>query len=84
MSAETVTISSLGAKGDGIAHGSDGPVFVPFSLPGETVSIARVKNEGGFSRPASISGPMASAASAAAVRSSIWPSPPTMPSSGRC
>lgn len=46
MSAETVTISSLGAKGDGIAHGSDGPVFVPFSLPGETVAIARVKNEG--------------------------------------
>lgn len=46
MSAETVTISSLGAKGDGVAHGADGPVFVPFSLPGETVSIARVKNEG--------------------------------------
>lgn len=46
MSAETVTIASLGAKGDGVAHGPEGPVFVPFSLPGETVSIARVKNEG--------------------------------------
>jgi 23S rRNA (uracil1939-C5)-methyltransferase len=46
MSVETVTISSLGAKGDGVAHGADGPVFVPFALPGETVAIARVKNEG--------------------------------------
>ena len=46
MSAETVTISSLGAKGDGVAHGEKGPVFVPFALPGETVAIARVKNDG--------------------------------------
>ncbi|TPP10154.1 class I SAM-dependent RNA methyltransferase [Rhizobium glycinendophyticum] len=46
MSADSVTIASLGAKGDGVAHGSDGPVFVPFALPGETVAIARVKNEG--------------------------------------
>ena len=46
MSAETVTISSLGGKGDGVAHDSNGPIFVPFALPGETVSIARVKSEG--------------------------------------
>jgi 23S rRNA (uracil1939-C5)-methyltransferase len=46
MSAETVTIASLGAKGDGVVHGPNGPLFVPFALPGETVSIARVKNEG--------------------------------------
>lgn len=46
MSADSVTIASLGAKGDGVAHGPDGPVFVPFALPGETVAIARVKNEG--------------------------------------
>ena len=46
MSAETVTISSLGTKGDGVAHDSNGPIFVPFALPGETVSIAKVKNEG--------------------------------------
>lgn len=46
MNADSVTIASLGAKGDGVAHGSDGPVFVPFALPGETVAIARVKNEG--------------------------------------
>jgi len=35
-----VEIGSLGAQGDGIAEGPDGPLFVPFSLPGERVSIA--------------------------------------------
>jgi 23S rRNA (uracil1939-C5)-methyltransferase len=43
MSAETVDISELGAQGDGVAHTETGPVFVPFTLPGETVSIAREK-----------------------------------------
>jgi 23S rRNA (uracil1939-C5)-methyltransferase len=46
VSAETVTIQRLGAQGDGIANGADGPVFVPFTLPGETVAIARIKNQG--------------------------------------
>ena len=46
MSAETVTIDTLGAQGDGIFHASNGPVYVPFSLPGETLAIARVKNHG--------------------------------------
>jgi 23S rRNA (uracil1939-C5)-methyltransferase len=46
MSTQTVTIASLGARGDGVAHDGDGPVFVPYALPGETVAIARVKNEG--------------------------------------
>jgi len=46
MSTETVTITSLGAQGDGIAHGPAGPIYVPFALPGETVAIARVKNQG--------------------------------------
>ncbi|NML74572.1 class I SAM-dependent RNA methyltransferase [Rhizobium sp. S-51] len=46
MSTETVTIDSLGAQGDGIFHASNGPVYVPFSLPGETLGIARVKNHG--------------------------------------
>jgi len=32
------TIQRLGYQGDGIAEGPFGPVFVPFSLPGETVS----------------------------------------------
>ncbi|QSY95211.1 class I SAM-dependent RNA methyltransferase [Rhizobium bangladeshense] len=46
MSTETVTIEKLGAQGDGIASHADGPVYVPFSLPGETVAIARVKSHG--------------------------------------
>ncbi|MBX4977646.1 class I SAM-dependent RNA methyltransferase [Rhizobium lentis] len=46
MSTETVTIEKLGAQGDGIAGGAGGAVYVPFSLPGETVAIARVKSHG--------------------------------------
>ena len=46
MSTETVTISRLGSGGDGIVAGPDGPIYVPFTLPGETVAVARVKNHG--------------------------------------
>ncbi|TBD62514.1 class I SAM-dependent RNA methyltransferase [Rhizobium ruizarguesonis] len=46
MSTETVTIEKLGAQADGIASSAGGPVYVPFSLPGETVAIARVKSQG--------------------------------------
>lgn len=46
MSTQTVKIQSLGAQGDGIAHCPEGTVYVPFSLPGETVAIARVKDQG--------------------------------------
>jgi 23S rRNA (uracil1939-C5)-methyltransferase len=46
MSTETVTIQSIGAEGDGIVRGADGPVYVPFTLPDEAVAIARVKNHG--------------------------------------
>ncbi|MDQ0455055.1 class I SAM-dependent RNA methyltransferase [Rhizobium paknamense] len=46
MSTQTVTIHSLGAEGDGIANGPDGPIYVPFSLPGETLAIAKVGNQG--------------------------------------
>lgn len=46
MTALTVKIQSLGAQGDGIAHCPDGTVYVPFTLPGETVAIARVKDQG--------------------------------------
>lgn len=34
-----VDILRLGAQGDGVAEGPDGPVFVPFALPGERVVI---------------------------------------------
>lgn len=46
MSVETVTIERLGLHGDGVAPGPYGPVHVPFTLPGETVSIAVNKTEG--------------------------------------
>jgi len=46
MSTETVTITQLGAKGHGIAHGAEGPIFVAHALPGETVAIARNGNHG--------------------------------------
>ncbi|OJT96383.1 MAG: RNA methyltransferase [Rhizobium sp. 63-7] len=46
MSTETVTISRLGAQGDGIAHTQDGPLYVPFALAGETVAVARIKSHG--------------------------------------
>ena len=34
---ERLTIARLGRRGDGIADTPDGPVFVPFTLPGEVV-----------------------------------------------
>lgn len=37
-------IDRLGAQGDGIANTESGPVFVPFTLPGEVVTAARLKD----------------------------------------
>ena len=34
---ETLTINRIGHRGDGVADTPDGPVFVPYALPGETV-----------------------------------------------
>ena len=31
------TIDHLGAQGDGVAKTDSGPVFIPFTLPGEVV-----------------------------------------------
>jgi len=38
------TVQRLGAQGDGIAATAEGEVFIPFALPGETVTAAREKN----------------------------------------
>lgn len=46
MSTETLDIAAIGAEGDGIARTQAGPVFVPFTLPGEQVAVARLKNHG--------------------------------------
>jgi len=36
---ERLTIRALGARGDGIADTNVGPVFVPYTLPGEVVEV---------------------------------------------
>jgi 23S rRNA (uracil1939-C5)-methyltransferase len=38
------TIEKLGAQGDGIAATGEGDVFIPFALPGETVTAARERD----------------------------------------
>ena len=40
----TFEIARLGAQGDGIADTETGPIFVPYALPGETVTAARIKD----------------------------------------
>lgn len=34
-----LTVHRLGARGDGIADTPDGPVYIPYALPGETVRV---------------------------------------------
>ncbi len=43
---QQVTIDRLGAQGDGVGSIDGEPVYVPFSLPGETVSIERNGKKG--------------------------------------
>ncbi len=40
--AERLTINRIGHRGDGVAETPDGPVFVPYALPGETVEVEPV------------------------------------------
>ena len=42
MTIETLTIASLGHRGDGCAETADGPLYVPFTLPGEVVEVQPV------------------------------------------
>jgi len=39
-------IDRLGLRGEGIAHGVEGPIYVPYALPGDTI-IAEVEGERG-------------------------------------
>ncbi len=41
-----VRIDRLGARGDGIAETDDGPVYVPFALPGEAARVRVGKSRG--------------------------------------
>jgi len=39
---EQLTITRLGHRGDGVADAAVGPVYVPYTLPGETVTVEAV------------------------------------------
>ena len=39
---EQLTISRLGHRGDGITETPEGAVYVPYTLPGESVTVDRV------------------------------------------
>lgn len=43
---KTLTIDHLGREGDGVARTDDGPVFIPYTLPGETVRAYVDKGRG--------------------------------------
>ncbi len=43
---ETLRIERFGAQGDGVAAGADGPVFIPYTAPGDLVR-AQVKGDRG-------------------------------------
>jgi 23S rRNA (uracil1939-C5)-methyltransferase len=36
---ERLAIARIGHRGDGIAEGSEGPIYVPYTLPGETAEV---------------------------------------------
>ena len=38
MTVQTVTVAALGARGDGIVETPDGPLHIPYVLPGEKIS----------------------------------------------
>jgi 23S rRNA (uracil1939-C5)-methyltransferase len=42
---ERLTITHLGHRGDGIADTPSGPVYVPYALPGETVTVEPVPGQ---------------------------------------
>jgi 23S rRNA (uracil1939-C5)-methyltransferase len=42
----TLTIDRLGHDGDGVAETADGPVFVPFALPGEVIEAEQTVGRG--------------------------------------
>jgi 23S rRNA (uracil1939-C5)-methyltransferase len=44
---ETVTIETIGHRGDGIVTTATGPLYVPFTLPGERVTVERQTDKGG-------------------------------------
>ncbi|MGD9844379.1 MAG: class I SAM-dependent RNA methyltransferase [Variibacter sp.] len=43
---EQLTITRMGHRGDGVAEGGSEPLFVAYTLPGETVTVAAVPGHG--------------------------------------
>jgi 23S rRNA (uracil1939-C5)-methyltransferase len=39
---ERLIIAAIGHRGDGVAESADGPIYVPYTLPGETVEVEPV------------------------------------------
>ena len=83
-----VRIERLGAQGDGVAQGPDGPLFVPFTLPGELVTVeagpeTATPRRSPFSSRARSASPRSANISepAAAARSSTWRLTPISPGS---
>jgi 23S rRNA (uracil1939-C5)-methyltransferase len=46
-----LTVETIGAGGDGVAHDGGGPVYIPFTVPGDRVR-ARIEDERGAGRAA--------------------------------
>lgn len=46
MARISLDIDSLGRRGEGVAQGSNGPIFVPFTLPGEKIEADVEENRG--------------------------------------
>ncbi len=73
---ERLTIAKLGRRGDGIAETPAGPLYVPYTLPGETVDGRAVARP---SRP-----PPSGRASNSASRERIAPICPHFGTCGGC
>src|SRR5262249_51784105 len=43
---ERLTMARIGHRGDGVADTATGPLFVPYTLPGEDVTVQRVAGHG--------------------------------------
>src|SRR5687768_18488176 len=43
--AERLTITRIGHRGDGVADTPEGPVFVSYALPGETVEVEPIPGQ---------------------------------------
>src|SRR5215831_7637337 len=89
---EQFNISRLGNRGDGIADTHDGPVYVPYTLPGETVTVETVNRHPDRRHLLHVDKPSTSAPNrsanisvpAAAAPCSIGHSPNTIFGNDRC